>query len=79
MSEFTSAGHDHFPNLYSDSQEIHEVAEWPRERLDYKTDEYGAFTQRSDLMPRAVTAAGKILDYLLFEMAYRDGVYGGKE
>ena len=76
MSDFIGEGvFAPFPNLYSDMQEVHSVAEWPQEHLDYKTNEYGAFLQRKDPMPRAVKAANLILDYLLFELAYRDNVY----
>ena len=70
MSEFPS-----FPNLNADMEQVHAVAEWTIEGLDYKTNEYGAFLQRKDPMPRAVAAANKILDLLLFEQGYRDGIY----
>lgn len=70
MSEFAS-----FPNLHSDESEVFAVAEWSLEKLDYKTNEYGAFLQRKDPMPRAIAAANKILDLLLFEQGYRDGIY----
>lgn len=75
MSEFTSQGGEVFPNTYSDLQTISEVAEWPIERLNHKANEYGKFLLREDLMPRALKAANFIMDRLLFEMAYRDGVY----
>lgn len=79
MSDFVPEGKtDHFANVYSDSQEIHSVAEWSQERLDYKTNEYGQFLQREDLMPRAVKAANTILDYLLFEQQYRDNDIPGQ-
>lgn len=73
MSGFTGEGFVPFPNTIADLEQIHSVTEWPTERLDYKTNEYGAFLQRDDLMPRAVAAASKILDYLLFELESRDG------
>lgn len=68
-------GEPGFPNLHSDTQEIHKVSEWTTEHLDYKTHEYGDFLQREDIMPRALHTANRILDHLLFEQAYRDGVY----
>ena len=75
MSEFTSKGGEVFPNTHSDLQYIHTVAEWNDEQLDHKVNEYGQFLQRTDLMPRAIKAANFIMDRLIFELAYRDGVY----
>lgn len=75
MSEFSGGGFPSFPNLHGDRQEVSGAAEWSIEKLEYKINEYGAFLQRKDPMPRAVEAANRILDLLLFEAAYRDDVY----
>ncbi len=75
MSEFTSKGGDVFPNTYSDAQEIIRVADWTDEHLDFKLNEYGAFMQREDLMARARKTGDFILERLIFEQAFRDGVF----
>ena len=75
---YDCGGFPPFPNLYNDMEELHtlgDTIEWPQARLDYKTHEYGQFLQRPDLMERAKRSANFILDRLLFEQAYRDGVY----
>lgn len=73
---FTTQGYETFPNLYGDSLKVVEIAEWTPEALDNKTNEYGEFLTRPNLMPRAKKMANWIMDRLLFEMGYRDGIYG---
>jgi len=75
MSEFTGDGFVSFPNLHGDKEDIHSVAEWSDEKLEYKTNQYGVFIQREDIMPRGRALGNWILDYCIFELAYRDGVY----
>jgi hypothetical protein len=75
MSEFTTQGNAPFPDCYHDNLHVKDFSAMSRDGLEYKTNEYGAFAQRDDLMPRARQAADRILEHLIFEMAYRDGVY----
>lgn len=79
MSDFTGDGFVPFPNLHSDIHEVVAVAEWTNEHLEYKTDQYGQFMQREDIMPRARKTGDWILERLIFELAYRDGVYAEQE
>lgn len=75
MSEFSSEGHDSFPNFYADRESAKEVATWEADRLNYKIGQYTEFIVNGDPMPRALKAANTIIDLLMFELAYRDGVY----
>lgn len=75
MSEFSGNGFKPFPNTMADLKQVSNVEAWSREHLEHKTNEYGAFLTREDIIPRAIAAGNLILDRLLFEMAYRDGVY----
>ena len=74
-ASFTSTGFEPFPNTHSDAQEVLKVAEWSNKQLEYKLTEYGRFSQRKDIMPRARKAADFVLDRLIFDQAFRDGVY----
>lgn len=75
MSEFATQGFAPFPDCYHDNLRVGSFSDLSDGGLDYLTDEYGRFAQRTDIMPRARTAANRILDHLLFELAYRDGIY----
>lgn len=78
LSGFTGNGFESMPALYHDGKRIIELANedrWPQPMLDERLMEYGQYTQKPDLMPRARLAANRILNHLLFEAACRDGVY----
>jgi hypothetical protein len=75
MSEFVGGGFAPFPDSYHDNLNVRNFSALNRAALEYKTDEYGAFMQRTDLMPRARAAGERILEHLIFELAYLDGVY----
>jgi hypothetical protein len=74
-SAFTGEGFAPFPNVHSDHEHISGISEFADDVLDSKITEYGEFLQRQDLMPRALKLGNRVLDHLLFESAYRDGVY----
>lgn len=73
-SPFTGEGFESFPSLYADSKLVSEFSEWPTENLEARVHQYGQFLSK-ERMPRATATANRILDHLLFELAYRDGVY----
>jgi len=75
MSGFTSEGFESFPNTYMDNKHISGISTMPDSVLERKTYEYGAFLQRTDIMDRARAIGDRILNHLLFELAYRDGIY----
>lgn len=79
MSEFTPGGFAPFPDCYHDNLRVKDFSDLSDAGLDTMVNEYGKFNQRKDLMIRARTAAGRILDHLLFELAYRDGIYDQKD
>lgn len=65
-----------FPNLHADTELVHRLAELSDEALDYKAKEYSMFLERTYLMPRAINAANRILEHIIFEMNFRNGIYG---
>jgi len=75
MSDFTTEGFAPFPNTYEDNLRVASFSALTDAGLDHKVNEYGRFLQRTDLMQRARTAGERVLDHLLFELAYRDGIY----
>ena len=74
MSEFSSQGFESFPSLYADEQQVAEFSEWSTEVLEARVHQYGHFLSTPQ-MPRATETANRIMEHLLFELAYRDGVY----
>lgn len=75
MSEFSGSGFETFPSLHADTAKITVFAEMDTEILERLANEYTDFLARGNLMPRAEKTANRILDHVLFEMAYRDGIY----
>jgi hypothetical protein len=75
MSDFSGEGFTSYPNMYLDEQVLLRAAELSTEHLDYKMNQYGEFIQRPNLLPRHLEKAHKLLDRIIFEAAYRDGVY----
>lgn len=77
MSEtdsFIPGGFESFPSLHTDNQRVGEFSEWSTEVLEERVHQYGHFLSK-DQMPRATATANRIMEHLLFELAYRDGVY----
>jgi hypothetical protein len=72
---FMGDGFEPMPALYHDTKRLHHVAEWPQEMLDERLTEYGQFLQKENLMPRAEATANRTMNHLLFEAAFRDGIY----
>jgi hypothetical protein len=66
------------PNVYSDSKRLGQFSEWDAEMLEARTMQYGEYLQTPDLMPRARLGADRVLNHLLFELAWRDGIYEGE-
>lgn len=82
VSDFTSAGHDTYPNIHIDREVLTSIGDmalgnyvYTTEYLELKTDEYGRFLQRTDILPNHRTRADRNLDGYIFELAYREGVY----
>ena len=75
MSEFAGKGFESFPHLYADTKKIAVFAEMEKEILERLSSEYTEFLSRENIMPRAREAANRILDHVMFELAYREGVY----
>jgi hypothetical protein len=75
MSEFSTEGFESFPSLYADNKRTAELSEWTIQMLEERASQYVAFLQRDDLMPRAKAQADRMLDHMLFELQYRDGLY----
>lgn len=73
-NSFTGEGFAPFPSLYADEKRIREAAELSTEVLERFVNEYGHFLSKPQ-MPRATATANRILDHMIFELAYRDGVY----
>jgi len=67
------------PNIYADNQQTHLFSAWDRGRLERRVTEYGRFLQQPNLMPRAQTGADRVWNHLMFELAWRDGVYSNEE
>lgn len=71
----TPEGFAPFPNTYADNLAVGRFSLLSQVQLDFKVDQYGDFLQRPDAMPRARSVANRVLDHLLFEYGYRDGIY----
>lgn len=71
---FASGGFEEFPPLYFDNRDIATISEWPTEVLEERVHQYGQFLSKPQ-MPRATATANRILDHMIFELAFRDGVY----
>lgn len=63
-----------FPPLYFDYLRMNQIPEWSLQELEEKTMMYGRFILE-DLMPRAREETEALMTRLLFELAYREGVY----
>ena len=74
MSEFIGGGFASFPRLEPDNKRVGEFSEWSTKALEERVHQYGHFLSKEQ-MPRATRTANRILNHLLFELAYRDGVY----
>jgi len=79
MSDFNGEGFASFPNTYEDNKAAGIFSDWPQDVLEARVTEYGAFLQRTDLMPRAQATANRVMEHLLFELAWRDGIYNKEE
>jgi hypothetical protein len=71
---FIPGGFESFPSLYADTKQVAEFSTWSTEVLEERVNQYGHFLSTPQ-MPRATETANRILDHLLFELAYRDGIY----
>ncbi len=75
MSEFSGSGFETFPSLHADTAKITVFAEMDKDILERLANEYTDFLARENLMPRAKATANRILGHVMFELAYREGVY----
>lgn len=83
---FIPGGYEAFPSLVSDSKRVGLLGDMRRnregkleyvystERIEELVMQYGHYLANNP-MPRGKATAERILDHLLFELAYRDGVY----
>lgn len=78
MSDFTPEGYKEFPGLIPDNARVGEFSEWPTEVLEARVKQYGYFLQ-DDPMPRAKETATRIVAHLMFELMWREGLYGTDE
>jgi hypothetical protein len=75
VSEFSGDGYQPFPNLHSDNQVIGQCSEWEDDRIENMVTDYWQFLERSDIQPRAIKLANRVLEHLGFEMDFRYGAY----
>lgn len=76
MSEFTSQGAEReYPQLHIDRQRMHEVAEFSDERLLENIQKYVEFIKDEDTFEPHREKAEDILNHLIFERAYRAGLF----
>lgn len=75
MSEFSGSGFETFPSLHADTAKITVFAEMDKDILERLANEYTDFLARENLMPQAKATANRILGHVMFELAYREGVY----
>lgn len=75
MSDFSGEGHESFPSLYQDYQQVGDYATWPQEALDRLNAQYAQFLARSDIMPHHREKASLIASHLIFELMYRQGAF----
>ena len=91
VSEFTGEGFDQYPAMHVDRQKLWAIGDmvlsssgaveyvYPTEYIEAQVNLYGRTLQRDDLLPSHRIRADRILDGYIFELAYRDGVYGNDE
>jgi hypothetical protein len=86
MSDFTPEGREPYPDIYTDSKVLFAIGDmmlrkgqpvyiYDADYLELKTDQYGRFLQRVDIMPSHRERADRNLDGYIFELAWREGVY----
>lgn len=76
---FTTGGRGHFPLVYGDSQQVGEFSRWTQETLEQRHNEYTDFLERTDISPRTRGEALRIMAHLVFELSWREGIYGASE
>lgn len=76
---FTSAGRSEgrFPSVYADSLQSALFSRWEQPILEERHLDYTQYLERDDVSPRSRAEAEQILGHLVFELAYREGIYGG--
>jgi hypothetical protein len=79
MSDFSTDGHESYPNLYFDGLQVGEFSTWPQQPLNDLYDEYTAFLRRDDVMPHHREQAGRIAGHIVFELMWRDGAFKKEE
>ena len=71
-SGFTSEGHEPFPSLYSDNQQVGQFTEWTTEALVDRVRVYQDFIVNSHL-PSHQSVARRIIDHAAYELNFRFG------
>jgi hypothetical protein len=65
-----------FPSLHYENTKTSRYAEMDTPDLESRVNEYTNFLS-GNCMPRARAIGERIVNHILFELAYRDGVYDG--
>lgn len=73
-STFTPEGRTPFPSLYQDNLQVREFSTWSTQALNDHFQEYNAFLQGNN-MPRAQEETRRVLQHIIFELGYREGLY----
>ena len=75
MSDFTSEGHDPYPNFHLDREKLLGATDLPIEYLEAQVGFYTRYLGRTGIMESHRRRANANLDRYIFELACRDGVY----
>jgi len=79
---FASQGQASFPPIYEDSKVLGDFSDeqrWPTRKLEGRLNRYLEFLNHDDPMPRAREGARRIVEHIMFELLYREGVYNVNE
>ena len=78
-SDFVSQGKDKFPPIYFDTKQIQQLSRWDDSLLLSRLNTYMELIQNPDTMPRAKAGASRLVDHIIFELSYREGMYNQPE
>lgn len=77
-SAFVSRGKDTFPPLYFDNEDVRNFSDdvkWPTPVLIGRMATYLDFIAKPDTMPRARKTGQRVIDHIIFELSYKEGIY----
>lgn len=75
---FTSGGRaeGRFPSVFADSQIVGEFSQWEQHHLEERYNDYSEYLGREDISPRSRGEAERVMGHLIFELSWREGIYG---